>query len=326
MRSYKNILVIVKQTPYEQYLQSKAQGKAPVALRWERLRNRYETHKECVDNVRTILKKSGVNFSVVSREEMHRGCLLGVDLLIAVGGDGTMLNAASFVDSSIPILGVNSDPTRPEERGVGNVRDERRSTGALCATSANDLDESIPRILSGEVVVRSRTRIQCIVRSTYTETRLPPALNDILLAHPSPAAFPLFRLHLNKGKAVPSFDHSQKLEEEFSFNAWSSGMWICTSVGSSAAMAASGGFVMDRNDDDLQYMIREHLLEQGQHKEKGHGIINPTKMLSIRWNSQFGCVYVDGSHMYHELQLGDEIKIDCHAPKIQIFEAADVFA
>jgi NAD+ kinase len=116
----------VKQTPYEQYLQSKAQGKAPVALRWERLRNRFEAHKECVDNVRTILQKSGVNYSVVSREEMHRGSLLGVDLLIAVGGDGTILNAASFVDDSIPVLGVNSDPTKPEEYGVTNMKDERR--------------------------------------------------------------------------------------------------------------------------------------------------------------------------------------------------------
>ena len=57
---------------------------------------------------------------------MHRGSLLGVDLLIAVGGDGTILNAASFVDDSIPVLGVNSDPTKPEEYGVTNMKDERR--------------------------------------------------------------------------------------------------------------------------------------------------------------------------------------------------------
>ena len=46
-KAYHNILVVVKQTAYEQYLQLKAQGKAPVAVRWERLRNRYSVHKQC---------------------------------------------------------------------------------------------------------------------------------------------------------------------------------------------------------------------------------------------------------------------------------------
>lgn len=38
-----------------------------------------------------------------------------VDLVIAVGGDGTLLRASHFLDSSVPILGVNSDPTCPKE-------------------------------------------------------------------------------------------------------------------------------------------------------------------------------------------------------------------
>lgn len=59
------------------------------------------------------------------------------DLVIAVGGDGTILNTASFMDDSIPVLGVNSDPTRLEEKGVTNLKDERRSRGALCGTTAN---------------------------------------------------------------------------------------------------------------------------------------------------------------------------------------------
>ena len=38
-----------------------------------------------------------------------------VDLVITVGGDGTLLRASHFLDSSIPILGVNSDPTCSDE-------------------------------------------------------------------------------------------------------------------------------------------------------------------------------------------------------------------
>jgi NAD+ kinase len=113
-KAFSNILVVVKQTPYEQYLQLKAQGKAPVALRWERLRNRFEVHRQCVGDVTRILGEVGIKYSVVGREELHRGIIQDKDLLIAVGGDGTILNTASFLDDSIPVLGINSDPTRPE--------------------------------------------------------------------------------------------------------------------------------------------------------------------------------------------------------------------
>ena len=50
-----------------------------------------------------------------------------------------------------------------------------------------------------------RSRIQCLIRSAYTETRLPPALNDILVAHPSPAAVSRFRLALCVGNVTPSY-------------------------------------------------------------------------------------------------------------------------
>ena len=149
IKAFNNILVVVKQTPYEQYLQLKAQGKAPVALRWERLKNRYTVHKKCVDDVTDILAKIGINYSVIGREELHRGSIQGKDLVIAVGGDGTILNTSSFLDDSIPLLGVNSDPTRPEEQGVTKVKDERRSRGALCATSANTVHQLLPQILYG---------------------------------------------------------------------------------------------------------------------------------------------------------------------------------
>jgi hypothetical protein len=80
---------------------------------------------------------------------------------------------------------------------------------------------------------------------------------------------------------------------------------------------------MELKCEDLQYMVREHLTEEhneSEHKRLGHGRVQPTEMMNIRWNSQHGCVFVDGSHFRHDLELGDEIKIDGHAPYLQIFE------
>lgn len=39
----------------------------------------------------------------------------GVDVVVTVGGDGTLLRASHFMDDTIPVFGVNSDPTQLEE-------------------------------------------------------------------------------------------------------------------------------------------------------------------------------------------------------------------
>ena len=48
------------------------------------------------------------------------------------------------------------------------VKDERRSTGALCACDAANVEEFLPRVLYGDVPTSLRSRIQCLIRSTYT--------------------------------------------------------------------------------------------------------------------------------------------------------------
>lgn len=317
--SFKNVLVVVKQTPYEQYMQLKNQGKAPVALRWQRLKNRYENHRKCVDNVVDIIKKLGADaITVIGREELYRGSLVDKDIVVAVGGDGTVLNSASFLDQNIPLLGVNSDPSRPDELGLLKVRDERRSYGALCAATSQDLDLTLPRIFLGDVTPGIRSRMRCVVRSTYTETKLPPALNDILLAHPIPAAVSRFRLTMKT--AADSYSVNE--EEVFSYNSWSSGMWLCTATGSTAAMKASGGEVMDLRSKSLQYRVRAQIEEIGNEElsHLGYGFIHDNQHLDVRWNSQYGALYVDGAHMKHDLELGDEIRFDVQSPVLHLFD------
>lgn len=61
-----------------------------------------------------------------------------------------------------------------------------RSHGALCAITAIDMKEKVPQVLFGGGKLTQRARIQCVVKSTFSETRLVPALNDLLIANPSP--------------------------------------------------------------------------------------------------------------------------------------------
>ena len=83
-----------------------------------------------MDNLLENLQKHNVNFNCVSRVELDRQHLVDVDLMVAVGGDGTVLSAAHFLDhGTIPMLGINSDPNVSVEDGKvkKKVVDERRS-------------------------------------------------------------------------------------------------------------------------------------------------------------------------------------------------------
>lgn len=111
-----------------------------------------------------------------------------------------------------------------------------------------------------------------------------------------------------------------------SLNVWSSGMWISTATGSTAAMKAAGGHVMDLDSAELQYLIREHMIERTDGSDQSelpddlnNGMIGMGEKLHVRWNSQRGKVYIDGSHLSHNLELGDEIMIDNKAPPLKLY-------
>jgi len=271
-----------------------------------------------------------------------------------VGGDGTVLSAAHFLDhGTIPLLGINSDPVSAEEVSVGGAKkkvDERRSHGALCMCTSLNMNKLLPQVLYGSGNLSSRTRIQCTVKSTFSETKLVPALNDLLLANPSPAAVSRFRMgwlepvkevplnsqksqgeHLSELRAqLPSSSYGtitrfggQPFDVTRSLNVWSSGVWFCTGTGSTAAMHAAGGVPMDLETKELQYLIREHMIEHDAEKElknMNNQIIKDKEQLHMRWNSKRGRIFIDGSHLIQNLELGDEILINNQAPPLLIFQ------
>jgi NAD+ kinase len=106
---------------------------------------------------------------------------------------------------------------------------------------------------------------------------------------------------------------------------------------------------MNTSSDEIQYLIREHMIENqaikvsnSMNRNTGTDnnatiISDPTKFieedtstlnnrivksnekLHVRWNSQRGRIFIDGSHLTHDLELGDEILIDNEAPTLKMF-------
>lgn len=50
-----------------------------------------------------------------------------------------------------------------------------------------------------------------------------------------------------------------------------------------------------------------------------NGFIASGQKMHLRWNSQRGRIFIDGSHLTHNLELGDEIMIDNQAPPLPMF-------
>ncbi|CAI0448607.1 unnamed protein product [Linum tenue] len=113
------------------------------------LDNRRKVHKEAVNFCQSILQRKAVDWEPVLRANLSQP-IHNFDFVVTVGGDGTLLKASHFMDDSIPVLGVNSDPTKVEEvEEFGDDFDATRSTGYLCAATMNNFEQVLDDILDG---------------------------------------------------------------------------------------------------------------------------------------------------------------------------------
>lgn len=121
------------------------------------------------------LSERGIQSFVESRSagagadvsELPRSDLVAkADLLIVLGGDGTLLAVARALgESSVPILGVN----------LGTL-------GFLAETSREDLYPALGEVLQGNYVVEERMRIEVRVERDGAECDRYLALNDAVIA------------------------------------------------------------------------------------------------------------------------------------------------
>ncbi|RLN35234.1 hypothetical protein C2845_PM03G32380 [Panicum miliaceum] len=269
------------------------------------LDDRCRVHKDTIDLCQSVLQHKSLDWTSVQRNNFSQP-IRDVDLVITVGGDGTLLRASHFLDSSVPILGVNSDPTCPKE--VDELTDEfdaRRSTGYLCAATAGNFEQILDATLDGSRRPTELSRISMKLNGIQLPTY---ALNDILVSHPCPASVSRFSF-----RKMSSTGESSHL-----INCRSSGLRVSTAAGSTAAMLSAGGFVMPLSSRELQYMIREPISPTDADKPLLHGLVRQEQHMLVVWYNQEGAVYFDGSHVVHSIQHGDTLEISSYAPTLKV--------
>ena len=135
----------------------------------------------------------------------HKDLVEKVDLIIVFGGDGTLLNSArQYLDSQIPILGVN----------MGNV-------GFLTDISVDNFDNTIKDILSGNYKIEERN----LVSAKFDDNHL-YGLNEVVIHSGAYAQLMRYRLSVN---------------EKIVYEQRSDGLIVATPTGSTAYSLSAGG-------------------------------------------------------------------------------------
>lgn len=309
---FKEALLVVKTTPLTEYTSLIGSGELYGSPRYERVRARHETHRASVKAIKAALRERGVRYWCVERQALSADAVEGADLVMALGGDGTTLIAAHHVlTPDTPVLGINTDPATKDELTrmymTNLCVDERRSTGHLCVANRFDAERVLDDALFGRLEPTRLARI----RTTVNGKTLQPALNDVLICHPSPAAVSRYSLKLSGGNDP----NSQRF-----FHVRSSGVRTCTASGSTAAMYSAGGDIMPHDSTTMQYMDREPIYyDHAPPPSSGHGYYKRGETMRLQWNSRVGTVYIDGAHVTHDVVLGDDIEMASDAPELSLF-------
>jgi NAD+ kinase len=159
------------------------------------------------DTIAEVLPGHGLQ--TCSRKILGEVC----DLVVVVGGDGSMLGAArALARHKIPVLGIN-----------------RGSLGFLTDIKPDELEVKVAEVLEGRFLEESRFLLEAEVRRHGEAIGQGDALNDVVL-HP--------------GKSTKMIEFELFVDGHFVCSQKADGLIIATPTGSTAYSLSAGGPIM----------------------------------------------------------------------------------
>jgi len=279
-----SILVISKKTNFDQYQDIVKKHVDQGFLsedEWVNLLKEHEEHYVTLDELQKALKQRRISSEKIIRDIVWPKKKF--NLVITVGGDGTFLTASQQIkEGKIPIAGIRSSC---------------HSVGQLCSFNKTNIEHLLDQFLSHSLHIIEHTRLRAEVfhvsSNCWKTTR--PVLNDFLFANIDPSCTTRYRFHVN--------DHSEDQK--------SSGIWIATPTGSTAAIKAAGGKVINNPAEERsQYFVRE-LYKPPKVKKNllKKGFFHPEHdRVEIKNSCKHAIIAMDGQHGKVNLNYGDRIR------------------
>lgn len=161
------------------------------------------------DEDTAALLPSRNDIQMCSRQSLGEAC----DLVIVVGGDGSLLHAArALARSNTPVLGIN-----------------RGRLGFLTDVAPSELEDKLGAVLRGDFAEDKRFMLSAEVCRDGLVLGDMLALNDVIL---------------HTGKTVHMIEFELYVEGEFVYRLRSDGLIVCTPTGSTAYALSGGGPIL----------------------------------------------------------------------------------
>jgi NAD+ kinase len=282
-----HVIVIGKRTAYQRFVEDEGDPRArglikkrdPSVATWL---DSHRDHSRTMEEVEKVLDRVGAKALFLQRAHAAFDTS-DAALVIAVGGDGTLL-AASHNVGNVPILGVNSAPSH--------------SVGFFCAAQRSDFAGLLQRALDGKLKSLRLTRMTVSLNGRMRSKRV---LNEALYCHSSPAATSRYILHVGKKK-----------EEQRS-----SGIWIGPAAGSTAAQRSAGGRILPLSSNELQLVVREPYSPYGKFKLLKL-LVGSKNEVVLHSKMDDAALYLDGPHRTVSVRLGDVVSFGVSDEPLQV--------
>ena len=236
------------------------------------------------DAGRDVIAAPGISMGIPLREVEEDKLADEADLMIAVGGDGTMLYAASLAQrQAVPLLGIN-----------------RGRLGFLADITPDEMLQSLARVLDGDYERESRLLLDASIVDRDGKTQSVVALNDVVLQRRESGRMLDFRTSI-AGRYVNT--HS------------GDGLIVATPTGSTAYALSCGGPIMEPALDAVVIVpICPHTLSD-------RPIVIPAgQQIEVTLLERAGTraeVTIDG-HSIGEISAGDRLLISRSSQRITL--------
>ena len=216
-----------------------------------------------------------------------------VDLIISLGGDGTLLRAARLATAEdLPVFGVN----------LGGL-------GFLTQIGINDLEKSLEKLYQGRYFLDERMMLNCTVKRREEEIVKFTALNDVVIGKGAFARIICLATYVNNDYVI-------------TYSA--DGLVVSTPTGSTAYSLSAGGPILNPNINSIILTpICPHTLSARPL------IISENDQVKIKLESseEKVMVTIDGQEGF-TLKPKDEviIKKSCHKARLITFKEKSFYA
>jgi NAD+ kinase len=285
MTSPPRVLCIYKKSAYQIYVHERRHTRVEQLLSGRDpavagLHRAHREHERTVAEARRLLRALGARATF--RRRSARGSITDFDLIVTLGGDGTLLWASHAVGATCPVIAINSAP--------------KDSVGYFCAADRASMGDALAAALSGRSRETKLARMRVEIDGEECSTRV---LNDVLFCHLSPAATSRYALGF-RGR-----------REEHK----SSGVWIATPAGSAAAIRSAGGRLLPASSAQLQFVVREPYTVGKPRYRLLKGVWGEGEQLKIQSHMRTGRLYLDGPHVWKAVEIGSWLRFSrSHEP------------